>query len=253
MSYTPGRFVWFEHLSNDIPKARQFYEKLFGWNTETMPMSSGDPYAMIHNGEAAIGGYAQAPAGSPPQWMSYLSVSDVDSAYKAALAAGAKSLVAPMDYGSAGRSATIADPTGGVFSLWRGAAGDPPEVETTPPGGFIWDELATQDEKMALAFYEKVFGFTQDEMDMGEGTYYVLKQGEKGRAGLYKAMQPEMPTMWMPYVAVDDCDAQADKAKSLGATVTVPPTDIPGIGRFAMFVDPQGASIAILKPSPSMS
>ena len=38
MSYTPGRFVWFEHLSNDIPKARAFYEKLFGWNAETMAM-----------------------------------------------------------------------------------------------------------------------------------------------------------------------------------------------------------------------
>src|SRR5206468_2307685 len=137
MSYTPGRFVWFEHLSNDIPKARQFYEKLFGWNAETMPLSGTDPYVMIHNGEAGIGGYVQAPAGSPPQWMGYLSVTDVDSTYKAALAAGAKSLVAPMDYGSVGRAATLADPTGGVFSIWRGKQGDPVEVETTPPGGFI--------------------------------------------------------------------------------------------------------------------
>ena len=52
MSYTPGRFVWFEHLSNDIPKARAFYEKLFGWNAETMPMAGTDPYVMIHNGNA---------------------------------------------------------------------------------------------------------------------------------------------------------------------------------------------------------
>ena len=65
--------------------------------------------------------------------MSYLSVSDVDSAYKAALAAGAKSLVAPMDYGSAGRAATIADPTGGVFSLWRGAGAIRPRPSTRRP------------------------------------------------------------------------------------------------------------------------
>ena len=182
---------------------------------------------MIHNGDAPIGGYAQAPAGSPPQWMSYLSVSDVDSTYKAALAAGAKSLVAPRDYGSAGRSATIADPTGGVFSLWRGNQGDSPEVETTPPGGFIWNELATKDEKMALAFYEKVFGFTHDEMPMPEGAYFVLKQGEKGRAGLYKAMHASMPTSWTPYVCVADCDKTTEQAKSLGANAIVPPTDIP--------------------------
>ena len=253
MSYTPGRFVWFEHLSNDIPKARQFYEKLFGWNAETMPMAGTDPYVMIHNGNAPVGGYAQAPPGSPPQWMSYLSVSDVDSTYKAALAAGAKSLVAPMDYGSAGRSATIADPTGGVFSLWRGNQGDSPEVETTPPGGFIWNELATKDEKMALAFYEKVFGFTHDEMPMPEGAYFVLKQGEKGRAGLYKAMHASMPTSWTPYVCVADCDKTTEQAKALGANAIVPPSDIPNVGRLAMFVDPHGAMFAVLKPNPTMS
>ncbi|HEV7577842.1 MAG TPA: VOC family protein [Caldimonas sp.] len=253
MSYTPGRFVWFEHLSNDIPKARAFYEKLFGWNTELMAVPSGDPYPVIHNGETGIGGYAPAPAGAPPQWMSYLSVSDVDASYKAALAAGAKSLMAPSDQGSAGRSATIADPTGGVFSLWHGTQGDPAETETTPPGGWIWNELSTQDEKMALAFYEKVFGFTHDAMQMPEGTYNVLNQGEKGRAGLYKSMHAQMPTMWTPYVCVADCDAQTDKAKALGATVTVPPSDIPGVGRLAMFVDPQGASFAILKPNPTMA
>jgi len=252
MSYSPGRFVWFEHLSSDIPKARAFYEKLFGWNTENMAMSSGDPYPVIHNGETGIGGYAQARAGAPSQWMSYLSVSDVDSTYKAAIAAGAKSLSAPADYGSAGRSATIADPTGGVFSLWRGAHGDPAETEATPAGGWIWNELSTQDEKMALAFYEKVFGFTHDEMPMPDGTYHILKQGDKGRAGLFNSKHP-MPTMWTPYVSVADCDATVAKAEQLGATICMPSTDIPGVGRLAMFNDPQGASIAILKPDPSMA
>jgi predicted enzyme related to lactoylglutathione lyase len=253
MSHTPGRFVWFEHLSNDIPKARAFYEKLFGWNTEMMSVPGGDPYPIIHNGEAGIGGYAQAPAGSPPQWLSYLSVSDVDASYKAALAAGAKSLMAPMDYGSAGRAATVADPTGGVFSLWRGAKDDPAETETTPPGGWIWNELATQDDKLALAFYEKVFGFSDEPMAMPEGTYHVLKQGDKGRAGLYKSMHVGTPTMWTPYVCVADCDATTAKATSLGATINVPPADVPHVGRLAMFRDPQGASIAILKPDPAMS
>jgi predicted enzyme related to lactoylglutathione lyase len=252
MAHLPGKFVWFEHLSNDIPAARAFYEKLFGWNTEMMAMSSGDPYPVIHNGESGIGGYAQAAAGAPSQWMSYLSVSDVGSAYKAALAAGARSLTAPADYGSAGRYATIADPTGGVFSLWRGAQGDPEEAETTPTGGWIWNELSTQDAKAAIAFYEKVFGFTHDETPMPGGTYYVLNQGGRARAGIFPAQQP-MPTMWTPYVAVDDCDATVAKASELGARVCMPSTDIPGVGRLAMFIDPQGASIAILKPSPTMS
>ena len=100
-------------------------------------MAGGDPYPVIHNGDAGIAGYAQAQAGAPSQWLSYLSVSDVDSAYRAALAAGAKSVMAPTDYGSAGRAATLADPTGGVFALWKGAQGDGDEPAEAPVGSFF--------------------------------------------------------------------------------------------------------------------
>ena len=115
MSYTPGRFVWFEHCSDDIPKARAFYEKLFGWNTELMSMPrfgpvSGDPQRRQRHRRLLAGARRLAAA------VAVVPVGgDLDSAYKAALAAGAKSLMAPMDYGSAGRAATIADPSGGVF------------------------------------------------------------------------------------------------------------------------------------------
>ena len=85
MSHTPGRFVWFEHVSNDIPKARDFYEKLFGWNAETMAMAGTDPYVMIHNGNDPVGGYAQA-RGPRRAWMA-TAVSDATRTRRA-LAAG---------------------------------------------------------------------------------------------------------------------------------------------------------------------
>ena len=177
-----------------------------------------------------------------------LSVDDVDAAHKSALAAGAKSLMAPMDYGAVGRAATLADPTGGVFSLWKGAQGDPADTAQTPLGGWLWNELSTQDDKKALAFYEKVFGFGHDEMPMPQGIYYMLRQGEKLRGGLCKAMDASTPPMWMQYVKVADCDASAAQASSLGARIVVPPSDIPTVGRFAMFIDPQGAALAVMKP-----
>ncbi len=251
MAHLPGKFVWFEHHSNDTAAARAFYGKLFGWNAEVMTVGN-DPYVVIHNGNDGIGGYASARPGAPTQWMSYLSVQDVDSAYKAAIAAGAKSVVAPTEVGAIGRMATIADPTGGVFSLWRSQQGDPPDVESTPVGGWIWNELTTQDEKTALAFYEKVFAFDHDEMAMPDAIYYVLKASGKGRAGLWKAHDASVPTMWLPYVRVDDADTTAKRAGELGATSIVPPSDIPDVGRFAVFCDPQGAALAVLKPSPDM-
>jgi predicted enzyme related to lactoylglutathione lyase len=51
----------------------------------------------------------------------------------------------------------------------------------------------------------------------------------------------------LPYFGVASVDVAAEKAASLGATTYVPPTDIPGTGRFAVFADPQGATFAIVK------
>ncbi len=251
MSYLPGKFVWFEHLSADIPKARKFYDALFGWHTESMPIGD-QRYSMILNGDGTtstgIGGYGASAPGARPSWMSYLSVSDVDSAYNAALAAGARSISAPMNYGPVGRGATLADPTGAVFSVWKSAEGDAPDVAQAPIGSWCWNELWTTDDRAALAFYERVFGYSHDSMDMGpQGTYYMLKTGDVSRAGLMHAVDRKAPSMWLPYVAVADCDATAARAKALGGQVLASPQDIPNIGRFAIAQDPLGAAIAVIK------
>jgi predicted enzyme related to lactoylglutathione lyase len=249
MSQLHGKFVWFEHMSGDTVRARKFYDALFGWHTELTPMGGTEPYPLIMNGNQGIGGFRTAPPGAPSLWMSYLSVPDVNAAHAAALAAGAKSLMPPTDFPPVGRGATLADPTGAVFSIWTSAQDDRADAEKTPVGDWHWNELMTPDEKKALAFYEGVFGYTHDSMDMGpQGTYYLLKKGEVMRGGLMRAPMPATPPLWMPYVAVADCDATAAKAGSLGAQVIVPPTDIPNVGRFAAIIDAQGACIAFMKP-----
>ncbi|HEY1393146.1 MAG TPA: VOC family protein, partial [Methylibium sp.] len=207
MSYLPGKFVWFEHVSAEPTKARAFYEPLFGWHVERMPMGQAS-YDMILCGQDGIGGIPPAQAGARAHWISYLSVPDVDKAHAKALAAGAKSLQAPTDFAPVGRGAKLSDPTGAAFWVWKSADGDRADAEQAIPGSWAWNELMTQDAKTALAFYEKAFGFTHDTMDMGEqGKYYILKSADgKGRAGLAQASDPKAPAAWMPYVHVADCD-----------------------------------------------
>ena len=70
---------------------------------------------------------------------------------------------------------------------------------------------------------------------------------------MYQIM-PEMgpiPPHWLVYFAVEDCDAAVQKASGLGANVIKPAEDIPGVGRFAILKDPQGAAFALLKPQPA--
>lgn len=250
MSYLPGKFVWFEHVSNDVIRARDFYEALCGWTVQLMPMGE-QSYDMIMNGSDGIGGFYSGEPGMPSHWTSYLSVSDVDRSFAAAVAAGAKGLMPPIDFGASGRAAAISDPTGAAVSLWKGAQGDPADVQKTPLGGWFWNELFTPDAQAAVAFYEKAFGFGHDAMEMGaQGTYYILKDAAgKMRAGVMQ-QPPEMqvPAHWLPYVQVADCDVAVAKAMRLGAQQTlVAPTDIPNVGRFAVILDPVGASIALIK------
>ena len=60
----------------------------------------------------------------------------------------------------------------------------------------------------------------------------------------------DVPSHWMPYFAVEDCDQSSAKAQEMGADVLQVSTDIPGTGRFSVLQDPQGAAFGILKMEP---
>jgi len=247
MAHLFGKFVWFEHMSADLAGARKFYGELFGWRSEGMPMG-GQTYHMIQNGSDGIGGYRAAPSGVPSHWVAYLSVPDVDAACQTAERAGGKVLMPPTDFPPVGRGAALTDPTGAAFSVWNSSQGDRADTATVAAGDWYWNELWTQDAKKALGFYEGVFGYSYDTMDMGpQGTYYMLKKDGIPRGGLMQAHDSKVPSMWLPYVRVADCDGSTSRAQQLGAKVIVPPTDIPEVGRFAVLLDSTGAAVAIIK------
>lgn len=84
---------------------------------------------------------------------------------------------------------------------------------------------------------------------MGECTYRMIHAGPGPIGGIVEEKNIPM-SHWMPYVAVNDVDASAAKVKELGGTVCVPPTDIPGTGRFAVIGDPTGGYMSIYKGLP---
>ena len=58
-------------------------------------------------------------------------------------------------------------------------------------------------------------------------------------------MPAHIPSYWMPYFQVADCDASTAQAKQLGASAMVGPQDIPKMGRFTILKDQQGAFFAL--------
>jgi predicted enzyme related to lactoylglutathione lyase len=246
-----GKFVWFEHQSDDPEKAQAFYEPLFGWQVQPAPMNGG-PYRMIQSGDTGIGGLVTGTKGQRARWRSYVSAEDVDATYATAVAAGARAVTPPTDYPPMGRGATIVDPTGAELSLWRSDRAVRADAEHVPPGEWYWNELWTVDAKAAVAFYEQVLGYAHEEMNMGEhGTYYVLKSQGRARGGVFQSPNERTPSIWMPYVHVVDCDATAARAERQGATIFMPPIDVAGVGRFGAMFDPQGAAVAFIKGMPA--
>ena len=125
---------------------------------------------------------------------------------------------------------------------------------TEDHGRFIWYELMTPDVPAAKGFYGEVVGWTAQDVPMPGMIYTLLNANGAGVAGAM-ALTAEhkaqgIPPNWTGYVSVDDCDAAAAKAKSLGGSMMREAMDIPGVGRFAIIADPHGAVIAIMKPVP---
>lgn len=112
-----------------------------------------------------------------------------------------------------------------------------------------WYELATPDLTAAASFYGATLGWTVADSGTPGMQYHIASMGKVGVAGMMQA-EPGQPQAWGIYFAVDDVDATTAAATGKGAKVMVPPTDIPGTGRFAILIDPQGATFSILQPQP---
>lgn len=251
------RFVWHDLNTKDVEASKKFYGEIFNWKFDA---SGSGPYSHIKAGEQMIGGMRQMDATEhqPTSWLGYVAVDDVAATEAKIAAAGGKVYMPTMTMPNVGTFAVTADPSGGVFAPWKSArAGE--DVESNGPTPhlhtFCWDELMSTDPKAASAFYAKVFEWVPKEMDMGGGSIYTLlnrpgtkgpQGGEIGAGGLMKS-PPGVPySFWLPYVFVENTDQMCERATRLGATVTVPPTDIPNVGRFSCWMDPQQASIAVL-------
>ncbi len=119
-------------------------------------------------------------------------------------------------------------------------------------GKFCWYELLTTDVAAAKSFYPALLGWGVQDVPM-PGMAYAMwtKQGGTPIGGVTalpaEAKAMGAPPHWLLHIAVDDLEAIVRQAGELGGAVLVPPTDIPGFGRFAVLSDPDGASFAIYK------
>jgi predicted enzyme related to lactoylglutathione lyase len=110
---------------------------------------------------------------------------------------------------------------------------------------FVHLELNTTDVDKAKAFYGQLFAW--DLEPMAGMDYTLIKTGGDIGGGIMKHPMPGQPTVWVPYIAVDDLAVATKKAVALGGILIKDITEIPGMGSFSIILDPTGGAIGLWK------
>ncbi len=115
----------------------------------------------------------------------------------------------------------------------------------TTPGVAGWIEHTGPDSAATKRFYQDVIGWNVVDLPMQDGSSYPgIMIGEEPIGG-FSPMSSEQAS-WTIYITVEDVDLKTKKAVAAGATLVSGPTDVPGVGRMATIIDPQGAKLALI-------
>jgi predicted enzyme related to lactoylglutathione lyase len=252
---TTGNFVWHELRTTDAQGAEDFYTHVVGWKATTSGDPGGMPYKLLSAGEFMSAGLMQlSPSmldgGMRPAWVGFIGVDDVDAYAKRVQAGGGKLHCPPMDIPTVGRFASVEDPQGAAFLLFKGTLDQaPPSPPMGTPGIVGWNELSANDGPSAWTFYSELFGWNEDTaMDMGPmGTYRIFNNGgpQVGAIMTRDASKSPVP-FWLFYFNVEDIDAATARVKEKNGQVVMGPHEVPGKLWIVVGLDPQGATFALV-------
>jgi predicted enzyme related to lactoylglutathione lyase len=109
-------------------------------------------------------------------------------------------------------------------------------------------------------FYQTAFGWQMQKMGEEMGNYVVATTTESNEAGPTKPgainggffeKKPDWPAQYPSVViAVDDVKKSMQKVNAAGGKVLGEPLEIPGIGQYVSFTDPEGNRVSMLQPVP---
>lgn len=115
----------------------------------------------------------------------------------------------------------------------------------TTPGNPSWIAYVGPNPVEARQFYGKVMGWNIVDLPMPDGTAHAaVMVGDQPVGGFSDETQDS--AAWEVYITVVDVDKSYSTAVELGAKAVSEPTDVPGVGRIAKIIDPQGAFICLV-------
>jgi predicted enzyme related to lactoylglutathione lyase len=117
-----GCMSWNELQTRDSEAAGNFYQTLFGWESQPIEEDGTLVYTTIKNAGSQNGGFMPMSGergAAPSFWLPYFTVSSCDEAVEKARGSGGALFAGPMDL-PAGRIAVLGDPWGAAFAVFEG-------------------------------------------------------------------------------------------------------------------------------------
>ncbi|MDF2764526.1 MAG: glyoxalase [Rhodospirillales bacterium] len=107
-------------------------------------------------------------------------------------------------------------------------------------------ELMSKDPAKVAGFYEKIFGWKVTHMP--ELNYRIVETGAEAgiNGGIVKPDRPEpWPGNLTLYIDVENLDSYRERIRAAGGKIHVEAQEVPGMGRFALFTDPEGRMMGL--------
>jgi uncharacterized protein len=115
----PNAFVHVELNTQDVGRAKQFYQQLFRWEMEDVAMGPDGKYTLIKTGGTGGGILKHPDPASPSMWLAYVEVDDISAATEKARSLGAQIMKDVTEVPGVGSMSIIVDPTGAMLALWK--------------------------------------------------------------------------------------------------------------------------------------
>lgn len=115
----PGAMMWNELATRDVETAKNFYNKVLGWEYQVDDKSG---YTMILNNGRMNGGMMQMDekwGDMPPNWMVYFNLADLDGTLKKVEDLGGKVVMGKTEAAGVGYFSIVSDPAGAVCTIMQ--------------------------------------------------------------------------------------------------------------------------------------
>ncbi len=109
-------------------------------------------------------------------------------------------------------------------------------------------EIPAKDPVAASTFYASAFGWATQAIPEFN---YVTFTAQPGPGGGFNPLSDDIKIGdVLVYINTDDIEASLSTIEALGGKRLYPKTEIPGVGWFAYFADPDGNRVALFTPLP---